>query len=200
MAIGAEFVAKLLPALDDLEARWRARKISPDKAIAFCLRCEQRLGLRPELEALRQRVRVTLDAAWAFRESSPKYVRRDVDELERQWARNDNDNYRDDFEECGALLSRTTPRSSERARVLAVLASLLDEANNAAATSPIVGDYLDGLLDRARWRRIAAEPLPPARPRASFVKARRSSKRAAKSAHRPPQKRRTRPRQSRSKR
>jgi hypothetical protein len=176
MAIGAEFVAKLLPALDELEARWRAGKISPDKAIDFCLRCRQRLGLRPEFEALRQRVKVTLDAAWAARESSPQYLRRDVDELERRWARSDNDNYRDDFEECSVLIVRTTPGSPERTRVLAVLASLLDEATSAAAINASVRDYLSALLDRAQWQRIAAEPLPPARPRESFVKTRRSSK------------------------
>jgi len=192
MAIGAEFVAKLLPALDDLEARWREGTISPDKAIDFCLRCSQRLGIRPEFETLRQRVQVTLDAAWALRDSSPRYIRRDVGELERRWGRSENDNYRDDLEECSALIGRTTPRSSERARVLAVLASVLDEASNAAAASPSVREYLGGLLDRARWERIAAEPLPPARPRSSFVKPRRSSKRAAaKSSKRSPEQRRT---------
>ena len=131
MAIGPDFIAKLLLALDELEDRWRRRKISPDKAIDFCLRCDQRLGLRPEFEALRQRVRVTLDAASALRDSSPAYIRRDISELERRWARMSNDNYRDDFEECAVLLARTQPDSPERARVLAVISSVLDEVRTA---------------------------------------------------------------------
>jgi|HubBroStandDraft_6_1064221.scaffolds.fasta_scaffold272990_2 hypothetical protein len=184
MAIGPEFIARLLPALDELEERWRTRKLSPDKAIDFCLRCTQRLGLRPEFESLRQRVRVTLDAAWAVRESSPVYIRRDVDQLVRRWARSSNDNYRDDFEECSALLARTQPGSRQRTRVLAVLASVLDEGARAADESRDVQTYLAGVLDRAAWERLADEPLPPARSRASFAIKKKPTKRVARGSRR----------------
>ncbi|HEY4181008.1 MAG TPA: hypothetical protein VGM90_29395 [Kofleriaceae bacterium] len=200
MAIGAEFIAKLLPALDELEARWHSKKLSPDKAIAFCLRCRQRLGTRPEFAALRQRIDVTLDAAMSARDSSPIYIRRATDELERRWARGDNDNYRDDFDDCAALLARTARRSPERTRVLAVIASVLDEAHTAAATSPVIRDYLGEWLDRAAWRRAAAQPLPPARPRASFKKTRAAKLAAATSAKRALATKRTPPREPRAKR
>jgi hypothetical protein len=169
VAIGPEFIAKLLPALDELEQRWRTGKISADKAIDFCLRCDQRLGSRPEYESLRQRVKVTSDAAWAARYSLPVYIRRDVNELERRWARSLNDNYRDDFEECNVLLARTAPGSPERDRVLAVLASVLDEATRAAADHPGIRDYLAPLIDRAAWERLAERSLPAARARATFI-------------------------------
>jgi hypothetical protein len=169
MAIGPEFIARLVPALDELELRWRTRKISADTVIDFCQRCTQRLGVRPEFEAYRQRVQVTLEAAWAVRESSPAHIRRDVDELVRRWARSSNDNYRDDFEACSALLARTSPGSPQRTRMLAVLASVLDEATRAADESREVHAYLAGVLDRAAWERLAKEPVPPARSRASFA-------------------------------
>jgi hypothetical protein len=176
MAIGPEYIAKLLPALDELEERWRLNKISADKAIDFCLHVDQRLGIRPEFEVYRQRVRVTLDAAFAARNSSPVYLRRDLDQLERSWARGHNDNYRDDIEECTALIGRTTPRSPERARVLAVLASVVDACRRLAITSPDVHEYMAGVLDRAAWERFIGERLPEPQPRSSFRRTRSKPK------------------------
>ncbi|MBA2540036.1 MAG: hypothetical protein H0V17_10415 [Deltaproteobacteria bacterium] len=191
MAIGPEFIAKLLPALDELEERWRLRKISADKAIDFCLTCQQRLGSREEFQAIRDRVQVTLDAAFALRESSPKYIHRDLAELERRWGRERNDNYRDDFEECNALLGRTAPRSPQRARVLAVLASVLAEATK-VAEDPSIREYLGAWLDREAWERDVEQRLPKSRPRASFKKSAAANKPASRkpAANKPASKKR----------
>ncbi len=124
-------------------------------------------------------MQVTLDAAWAVRESSPEHIRRDVAELVRRWARSSNDNYRDDFEACSALLARTPPGSPQRTHILAVLASVLDEATRAADESREVRAYLAGVLDRAAWERLAKEPLPRPRSRASFSKKKKPPRRAA---------------------
>lgn len=170
MAITPEFLAKLSSALDELEERWRTKRISAQKAFEFALRARDRIGIdRLELAPLRKRIEVTLEAAQLALETSPVQIRRDVDELVNGWARSNNDNWKDDFFDCAALLARTKKGSPDRKRVLAVLASLLDEANEGARTNPGIAEYLGDLLDAKAWKKQAGEPLARPRPRNAFL-------------------------------
>ncbi|HEX4451582.1 MAG TPA: hypothetical protein VGL61_14830 [Kofleriaceae bacterium] len=96
--------------------------------------------------------------------ADPKVIEAEVVELEELWPDFD-DNYKDILEECDRMLARTEAHPVLERRVLAVLASVLDEVEREAKTNGIVRDYLGAYGTRKHWETVAGKPLPKGRER-----------------------------------